>query len=267
MQQRAPRLEGKVAIVTGAGASTPGPQVGTGKAMSILFAREGAIVLVVDRDPPAAEVTLVAVREEGGQASIFQADVSKTGDCRDMVEAAVSRYGRLDILVNNAAILMDEGSVLEVTEEQWDRVLGVNLKSIALTGKYAIPAIKESGGGAIVNISSTGGLHGGPNSQVSYNASKGGVIGLTYTMAAQHGRDGVRVNCIAPGSINGTMLANEEGSFAVRATPLGTVGTGWDVAWTAVFLASDEARWITGAVVPVDGGSRVISAEAAMQYF
>ena len=265
MQQRRPRLEGKVAIITGAGASSPGPRIGTGKAMSILFAREGARVLLVDRVLRQAEDTLAAIQSEGGEASAYEGDMSNAEHCRDMVEAAQERYGGLDILVNNVGILILEGSVVHATEEQWDRVMSVNLKSMMLTSKYAIPRMIEGGGGSIINISSIGGLHGGPHANAAYNASKGGVIGLTSTMAAQHGRDNIRVNCIAPGSIDTPMLANEEGSAAVRAIPLGKVGTAWDVSWAAVFLASDEARWITGVLLPVDGGSLVIAPQEALQ--
>ena len=260
MQQRRPRLEGKVTIVTGAGSSGPG--VGTGKAMSIRLAREGAKVLLVDRVTRQAEETLATIREEGGEASVFEADVTNAEDCRGMVEAAQERYGGLHILVNNVGIMFAPSSVVDVKEEEWDRVLNVNLKSMMLTSKYAIPRMIESGGGSIINISSTGGLRGSSNSRIAYNTSKGGVIALSTTMAVQHGRDNVRVNCIAPGPIYTPMVAGEMTEemreFRRLATPLGIEGTAWDIAWAAVFLASDEARWITGVVLPVEAGALVI---------
>ena len=270
-QQRRPRLEGKVAIITGGGEREPGPRMGVGKAMSILFSREGAKVLVADRIRQNAEATVAAIREEGGEASVYEGDVTSAASCEDMVQTAMERYGGLHILVNNAAIYIPEGpngelaaSVVDVPEATWDRVMDVNLKSLMLASKYAIPRITESGGGSIINISSVGGLRGGRSARISYHTSKAGVIGLTTMMAAQHGRDKVRVNCIVPGSINTVMLPNEEGSRAVMSTPLGTVGTAWDIAWAGLFLASDEARWITGVSLPVDAGSLTTGAGGAV---
>ena len=256
MPERKPRLEGKVAIVTGAGSSGPG--IGTGRATSVLFAREGARVLLVDRVAEHAEETLVAIRAEGGEASVFEADVTNPADCQGMVETVRSRYGRLDILVNNVGIV-GPGSVTDVKEEDWDRVLAINLKSMMLTSKYAIPEMIEGGGGAIVNLSSIAGLRAGSGgASISYAVSKGGVIALTTQMAVHHGRDNIRVNCIAPGHIYTPMVAavmtEEMRDLRRRAGPLGTEGTAWDIAWAAVFLASDEARWITGVVLPVDAG-------------
>ena len=270
-QQRRPRLEGKVAIITGGGEREPGPRMGVGKAMSILFSREGAKVLVVDRIRQNAEATVAAIREEGGEASVYEADVTSAASCEGMVQASMEIYGGLHILVNNAAIYIPEGpsgelaaSVVDVPEATWDRVMDVNLKSLMLTSKYAIPRITESGGGSIINLSSVGGLRGGRGARISYHTSKAGVIGLTTMMAAQHGRDKVRVNCIVPGSINTVMLPNEEGSRSVMSTPLGTVGTAWDIAWAGLFLASDEARWITGVSLPVDAGSLTTGAGGAV---
>ena len=255
MEQRRLRLEGKVAIVTGAGSSGPG--VGTGKATATLFAREGAKVLLVDRVAGHAEATMATIREQGGEASVFRADVTKSEDCQGMVKAAVQRYGGLHILFNNVGIL-GRGSVVDVNEEDWDRVLEVNLKSMMLTSKYAVPRMAEAGGGAIINVSSIAGLRagsGGPS--MSYSASKGGVVALTTSMAVYHGRDNIRVNCIAPGHIYTPMVSgmtDETRDLRRRAGPLGTEGTAWDIAWAAVFLASDEARWISGVVLPVDAG-------------
>ena len=193
MSERRPRLEGKVAIVTGAGSSGPG--IGNGKATAVLFAREGAKVFLVDAFADRAQETLAAIRQEGGDASVFQADVTSDDDCHSLVEAAIQRYERLDILVNNVGI-SKRGSVLDVTEEEWDRVMAVNVKSMMLTSRHAIPRMMETGGGSIINISSTAGLR--AHHSTPYTASKAAVIGLTFSMAADHGRDNVRVNCIAP---------------------------------------------------------------------
>ena len=270
MSERKPRLVDKVAIVTGAGSSGPG--VGTGKAISTLFAREGARVLLVDRVTSHAEETLALIRGEGGEASVFQADATKIDECARMAEAAYERYGGLHILVNNVGILGSRGTVEDLDPDNWDKVLEVNLKSMMLTSRYAVPKMVEGGGGSIINMSSMGALRGGGRvSSLSYNASKGGVISLTITMAIQNGRDNIRVNCIVPGDIDTPMassagLSEEQRETRRKGTPLGTVGTAWDVAWTAVFLASEEARWITGAVLSVDGGTSVATPLAMLPY-
>lgn len=247
------RLAGKVAIVTGAGSSGPG--IGNGKAASVLFAREGAKVLVVDQVKERAEETLAIIGEKGGEASVFEADVTRAEDCQRMVEAAVERYGRLDIVDNNVGISR-RGSVLEVSEEDWDHVMTVNVKSIVLTSRYAIPRMIETGGGSIINISSIAGLR--AHSSTPYTTSKAAVIGLTMSMAADHGKDNIRVNCIAPGLVYTPMVAPrmDEGLREIRreASPLGTEGTAWDIAAGALYLASDDARWVSGVVLPVDGG-------------
>src|SRR5204863_5208543 len=195
------RLAGKVAIVTGAGSS--GKVIGNGKATAILFAREGAKVLCADAVEDRARETVDAILKEGGTASALRADVSKAADCKAMVQAAVERYGRLDILDNNVGISV-RADVLEVTEEQWDKVMAVNVKSIVLTSKYAIPQMIK-GGGSIINISSIAGLR--ANQSTPYSTSKAAVIGITRSMAGDHGRQGIRVNCIVPGLIYGPMVA------------------------------------------------------------
>ena len=256
MLRRGTRLEGKVAIVTGAG--TRSGNYGTGQATSILFAREGAKVLLVDQELGNAEKTLATIKEEGGEASVFQGDVSKNTDCKAMVEAALERYSGLHILFNNVGIGRGGGNVIDIKEEDWDIVMDVNLKSMMLTSKYAIPRMIESGGGSIINVSSIDGIRASRWHDVSYQASKGGVIALTVNMAVQHGRDNVRVNCIAPGhlyaSVGGERLSDEMRDLRRRAGPLGTEGTAWDIAWATLFLASDESRWISGVVLPVDAG-------------
>jgi NAD(P)-dependent dehydrogenase (short-subunit alcohol dehydrogenase family) len=252
------RLAGKVAIVAGAGAS--GAVIGNGQATAILFAREGAKVLCADAVEERARATVDMIAKAGGTASAIRVDVSKAADGKAMVQAAVERYGRLDILDNNVGISV-RADVLEVTEEAWDRVMAVNVKSIMLASKHAIPEMKKAGGGSIINISSVAGLR--ANQSTPYTTSKAAIVGLTRSMAGDHGRDGIRVNCILPGLIYGPMTAprmDEEIRRKRReAGALGTEGTGWDVAWAALFLASDESRWITGVALPVDAGFLVMS--------
>ncbi len=255
-----PRLEGKVAIVTGAGSRAPG--IGNGRATAVLFAREGARVLLVDQSRAAAEETLAMIRAEGGEAAVFVADVTRAEDCRAMVEEAVRRWGKLDVLDNNVGIGMG-GSVVEVSEEDWDRVMAVNVKSMMLASKYAVPAMAAGGGGAIINISSISALR--PRGLTPYSASKGAVIALTRAMAIDHAPQGIRVNCIAPGPVYTPMvyaggMSEELRERRRRASPLGIEGTGWDVGYAALFLASDEARYITGQVLVVDGGVTLTSA-------
>jgi len=257
--ERAGRVAGKVAIVTGAG-STPGPGVGTGKATAVVLAREGASVLLVDLYPERAEETRQIIEEEGGKAQVFAADVTQASGCEAMVGAAVAAFGTVDILVNNVG-RAQLGTVVDTTEEDWDRALDINLRSAFLASKYAVPVMAAQGAGAIVNIASISALRG--DGTVAYSAAKGGLIAMTVDMAYSHGRQGIRVNAIAPGHITTPMVlsvsapgARAEFMNAMRSEAglLGTPGTGWDVAWAAAFLASDEARWITGAVLPVESG-------------
>ena len=250
------RLEGKIAVITGAGSSGPG--LGTGKAASILFAREGAKVLLVDRNPQAAEETLATIREEGGEASIIGADVTLAVDCQAIADAAVERYGALHILFNNVGIT-GPGSPTDVEESVWDNVLDVNLKSMMLTTKYAVPKMMDAGGGSIINMSSIAGVRAGSGAaSVPYSASKAGVIGMSETMAVHLGRDNVRVNVIAPGHIYTPMVGGTMEPVTRerrrKAGPLGVEGNAWDIAYAALFLASDESRWVSGVVLPVDAG-------------
>src|SRR5881394_1862383 len=228
--------------------------------VAILVAREGAKVLCADAVLERAQATVDMIAKEGGTASALRVDVSKAADCKAMVQAAVERYGRLDVLDNNVGISV-RADVLEVKEEDWDRVMAVNVKSIVLAAKHAIPEMKKAGGGSIINISSVAGLR--ANQSTPYTTSKAAIVGLTRSMAGDHGRDGVRVNCILPGLIYGPMTAPRMDDEIRRkrreAGALGTEGTGWDIGWAAVFLASDESRWITGVALPVDAGFLVMS--------
>ena len=251
--ERSLRLEGKVAIVTGAGSSGPG--VGNGRATATLFAREGAKVLLADITEERAAETMEMIQAEGGVASTVPADVTKAADCERMVETCIERYGRLDILDNNVGISR-RGTVVEVSEEDWDHIMAVNVKTIVMCSKFAIPRMMETGGGSIINISSIAGLR--AHSSTPYTASKAAVIGLTISMAADHGPDGIRTNCIAPGLVYTPMVAprmdDDLRQIRSSSAPLRTEGTAWDIGNAALFLASDEARWINGVVLPVDAG-------------
>ena len=257
MTSRNHRLDGKVAIVTGAGTQSEVP--GTGQATAVLLAREGAKVLLADRNEENADKTLAVIEAEGGTASVFTGDVTRSADCRAMTETAVNRYGGLHILFNNVG-LSHPGTVVDVREEHWDEIMEVNIKAMMLASRYAIPAMVASGGGSIINVASIDGFRSGWSYNVAYETSKGGVIALTISMAVQHGRDGIRVNSIAPGHLHASFtagLSDAHRDLRRRSTPLGTEGTAWDVANAAVFLASEESRWITGITLPVDAGSSI----------
>lgn len=259
MQQIGERLKEKVAIVTGAGSR--GEVVGIGQATAILFARQRASVLVVDKDERNAHRTLSQIETEGGRAWLLVADVTQSSACQEMVEAAVSCYGGLNILFDNAGFT-DRKTVIEVEEDNWDRVVEVNLKGTMLSCKYAIPAMIRNGGGVIINISSIDGMRTGWRPNVPYAAAKGGVIAMPQNMAVHHGRDNIRVNSIAPGQLWGPFVGPipaKSRELRRRANPLGAEGTAWDVAWASVFLASEGARWISGVVLPVDGEAIVIT--------
>lgn len=248
-------LDGKVAIVTGAGAKGDG--IGNGRAASILLAASGVRVLCVDRDATLAERTAEMIGEPGGTARAFEADVTRSEDCAAMVAEAARRWGRLDILVNNVGI-GSRGNVLEEDPERWRRVMEVNVDTMFLACRAAIPAMREAGGGAIVNISSISALR--PRGLTTYSVSKSAVIGLTRAMAVDHGPDNIRINCVAPGPVYTPMVYGGGMSPEARdqrrlASVLKIEGTGWDIGHAVRFLASDQARYITGHVLVVDGGT------------
>jgi NAD(P)-dependent dehydrogenase (short-subunit alcohol dehydrogenase family) len=246
------RLKDKTAIVTGAGSRGPG--LGNGKAAAILFAREGARVLCVDAKPENAEETAKLISQEGGEAAVFAGDVTRKADCEAMVKITLDRWGSVDILQNNVGI-ESRKSLFEVTEEEWDRVMAVDLKSMLLATQAAARPMVERGRGSIICVSSVAAMRG--HGRTAYAAAKAGVIGFVRTCAAQLGPKGVRVNAIAPGMVWTPMVESVGAELREKrrkSTPLGTEGEGWDVAWAAVYLASEEARWVTGQTLVVDGG-------------
>jgi NAD(P)-dependent dehydrogenase (short-subunit alcohol dehydrogenase family) len=254
-------LTGKVAVVTGGGAAGDG--IGNGRAAAILLGRAGARVVVVDRDVALAKRTVEMVEAAGGQGLALQADVTRAADCVGIVETAVSRFGRLDLLDNNVGI-GSRGTVLDETEENWRRVMQVNVDSMFLMAKHAIPAMRRQGGGAIVNVSSISALR--PRGLTVYTVSKGAVIALTRAMAVDHGRENIRVNCVAPGPVYTPMVYQGGMTPAARdrrreASALGIEGTGWDIGHAVRFLLSDYARYISGHTLVVDGGTTLSAPE------
>ncbi|HWP48602.1 MAG TPA: SDR family NAD(P)-dependent oxidoreductase [Candidatus Limnocylindrales bacterium] len=257
------RLKAKVAIVTGAG--SVGPGWGNGKATAVLFAREGAKVVAVDINPAAAEETRDIIVREGGECIVQAGDVSKAGDVQTIVERCMESYGHIDILHNNVGIV-EVGGPVETSEESWDRVNAINLKSVFLTCKYVLPYMERQGSGAIINIASVAGIRWLGVPYISYSATKAGVIQLTQAIAAQYASKNIRCNCILPGFINTPMIHKSlahvyaQGDIQKmmeirsRQCPMGRMGDAWDVAYAALFLASDEAKYITGIQLIVDGG-------------
>lgn len=251
-----PRLEGKVAIVTGGGS-------GIGRATSALFAKEGAKVVVGDIVREKGEETVDQIKGLGGDASSFVCDVSTSRGAQRLVTFCVTRYGRIDVLFNNAGIT-GTLPVTDTSEEKWDQVVAVNLKSVFLCSKYAIPHMIKGGGGAIVNTASTVGLVGSPN-QASYCASKGGVLILTKAMALDHAKQKIRVNCICPGLTMTPMVedwlaeySEEERNKMLEMLkgmhPLGRYSQPEEMAYGVLYLASEEASFVTGVALPIDGG-------------
>jgi NAD(P)-dependent dehydrogenase (short-subunit alcohol dehydrogenase family) len=258
----AQRLAGKVAIISGAGNRPFEGEpniIGNGKAISITFAREGAKVVLVDQRTDWAEETQSIIKEEGGESLIIGADVTKPDDCAAAARQALDAFGHIDILVNVVGVTGPVGNAMELDPVGWDDAMRVNVASMMLMAKYSLPSMIESGNGSIINISSVSGLIGGHPSLL-YPTSKAAIIGLTRGMAAHHGRQGVRVNAIAPGTVYTPMVASRGVTPELRTarrkgTLLETEGYAWDVANAAAFLASDAARWITNVVLPVDAGA------------
>jgi NAD(P)-dependent dehydrogenase (short-subunit alcohol dehydrogenase family) len=252
-------IAGKVAIVTGGGAPDDG--IGNGRAAALLLARSGAKVLVVDVEREAADQTVKMIADEGGTALTHIADVSDEKQCKGVVDAALNAWGRLDLLDNNVGI-GGRGSVVDTPSDLWRKVMTINVDSMFYMSKYAIPAMVETaGGGAIVNVSSISALR--PRGLTAYSTSKGAVIALTRAMAVDHGPQQIRVNCVAPGPIYTPRMYTGQMTPAGRearrlASVMGREGVGWDIGHAVRFLLSEQARYITGQTLVVDGGATLV---------
>lgn len=270
------RLEGRHVLLFGAGAAhetgkgwSVGQRIdvgwGVGKATALVFARHGAIVACIDKDLEAAEATAAMIRAEGGEATVYACDVTKSAEVKAVVDAHMARAGRIDILHNNVGIV-EIGGPVECSEENFDKVLAVNMKSVFLTTKWVLPIMERQGKGSIVNVSSIASIR-FTVPWIAYSASKGAINAMTMGIAAQYAPTGVRCNAIAPGLLSTPMVyaphkdnhADMEDMMRARdaVVPMGWQGEGWDVGEAAVFLSSDEARFITGHVLMVDGGSSI----------
>jgi NAD(P)-dependent dehydrogenase (short-subunit alcohol dehydrogenase family) len=248
------KLAGKVAIITGAGS-------GIGQASALLFAAQGAEVVVVDNAPRGGRETVAQIQRAGGEAIFVETDVSQASDVAQMIRTTLTTYGQLDVLFNNAAVTLP-ASVVDASEEIWDKTMAIDLKGVFLPSKYAIPHMIEGGGGSIINTASMCGLVASPN-QAPYSAAKGGVVALTRQMAIDYAPHGIRVNGIAPsevrtpmflGFINRAPDPEQKMKELVARIPMGRVAEPEELARVALFLASDDASYITGVTLPVDGG-------------
>jgi NAD(P)-dependent dehydrogenase (short-subunit alcohol dehydrogenase family) len=257
------RLEGKRAVIVGAG-QTEGETIGNGRATALLFARHGADLLLVDRDEASVAETRDRIVADGGRAEIHVANINDEAACAALAARALDVLGRIDVLHNNVGIGAGDARPTDLEERAWDRIIDVNLKAMWLTCKHVVPAMREQGGGAIVNISSLAAIA-AASTLTAYKVSKAGVNALTQTLAVAHASDGIRVNAIMPGLIDTPMAVDANAratgrsrddlaAARARLVPLGHQGTAWDVAHAALFLASDDAAFITGVVLPVDGG-------------
>ena len=257
------RLQDKIAIVTGAGSSGPG--WGNGKATAVLFAREGAHVVAVDLKREAVEETAAIIRDEKNRGEAYVADVTDAAQVEGLVRHCIAAHGRIDVLHNNVGIV-EVGGAVEASEASWERVVDVNLTSMFLTCKAVLPHMERQGKGAIVNISSVSGIRWLGVPYVSYAATKAGILGLTQSIAMEYAKKGVRANAILPGLMNTPMIVKPlagiygqgdvDRMVAARSAqcPTGKMGDAWDVAYAALYLASDEAKYVTGAQLVVDGG-------------
>lgn len=256
-------LENKVAIVTGAG-SSPGEGIGNGKAAAVVYAREGASVMLVDLNPAAAEETKSMIEQEGGRSLVFQGNVAKFSDCQAMVTECLNVFGRVDILHNNVGVTQKiPGGPIDVDEEEWDRVMDTNLKSMYLTCRAVLPPMLKQRKGTILNISSIGAICSGYRTFI-YTVSKAGVNALTRSLAIEYAAKGIRINAIMPGLIDTPLIIpmktfhgnNLETMKRERneRVPMKRMGDGWDVAYASLFLVSDRANYITGQILAVDGG-------------
>ena len=248
------KLEGKVALITG-GTS------GIGSATAALFAREGARVALTGRNRERGEAIAKAINDQGGEAIFIRSDVRFADDCRESVERTLDRFGRIDVLFNNAGVFHPK-TVPECTEEEWDETIDSSLKGAFLMSKFALPSMMERGSGSIINTSSGWGVLGG-NDAAAYCAAKGGLIVMTKAMAIDHGPDGIRVNCVCPGDVDTPMLPDdarkrgmswEDYLEGASDRPLGRIGTAGEIARAVLFLASDDASFVTGEALVVDGG-------------
>ena len=260
------RLSGKVAIVVGAG-QTPGDTIGNGRATALVFAREGARIMLVDRRLDSARETKEMIAAEGGDAFAVEADVTREDDCRAVSAACMEQFGRIDVLHNNVGIATGDNGATHLELDAWQRILDVNLTAMFLMCKHALPPMREQRSGAIINISSVASV--ASTGMMTYKVSKAGVNALTQQIAMGNARYGIRCNAILPGLMN-TPMAIEGFAEAFGApreevvrrrdelVPLGAKqGTGWDIAHAALFLASDDAKFITGVLLPVDGGQSI----------
>jgi len=255
------KMEGKIALVTGGGN-------GIGQAACLAFAREGAKVMVVDIDAAAAEKTVADIRAMGGEAGFFQADVSQSSQVQAYVQQTLNTYGRIDTFFNNAGIEGKVSPLAEYDEDNWDRVMSINLKGTFLGLRYVLPVMIGQKKGTIINTSSVAGTVGAPN-MAAYSASKHAIIGLTKTAAGEVGRQGVRVNAVCPGPINTRMMRSLEGMINpaeptavakgnIARNPMGRYGEAEEIARIVVFLASDESDYVNGAAWLIDGGRTAI---------
>lgn len=257
------RLKGKTAIVVGAG--SVGPGWGNGKAAAVLFAREGARVLCADINEAAAQETAAIIAEEGGAAAVFAVNITQADEVTAMTARALDLWGAIDVLHNNVGIL-ELGGPVEASEESWDRVMAVNIKGMFLTCKAVLPVMEKAGKGAIVNIASIAGVRWLGVPYISYHASKAAILGFTRGVALEYAAKGIRANSVLPGLIDTPMIVEPlkeaygaGGVDTMRAAraescPMGRMGDAWDVAYAALFLASDEAKYVTAAELVVDGG-------------